>query len=82
MTEHTETKAPRRLQKCYELNRVIFLPHYTMPSWFVQPGMKLNNLNHDELVNVLITEKELQDRGATQIFMNLWHRPSIDLKGI
>jgi len=53
-----------------------------MPSWFVQPGMKLTGLNHDELVNVLISEKELQDAKATQIYLNLWHRPSIDLKGI
>lgn len=82
MTEHTETKAPRKLQKCYQIGEMIFLPHYTMPSWFVQPGMKLNNLSHDELVNVLISEKELQDAKATQIYLNLWHRPSIDLKGI
>lgn len=81
MAEHIEP-AERTPQKCYVLGKITFLPHYTMPSWYVEPGMKLNHLTHDELVNTLHTEADLKAAGAQMIYLPLWHRPSIDLKGV
>ena len=79
--EEYQVPAERSPQKCYVLGKITFLPHYTMPSWYVEPGMKLNHLTYDELLMTLHTEDDLKAAGAQMIFLPLWQRPSIDIKG-
>ena len=77
--EHN-TPAPTFNQKCYELHGIVYLPHYSMPSRFVAPGMKLKDLTAEETIAKTYSESELWDAGANLIKLPLWHRPSIDLK--
>jgi hypothetical protein len=80
-SEHN-TPAPTYPQKCYQIKNITYLPHYAMPSRYVAPGMKLNHLDLNETINATFSEQELKDAGAQVIYLPLWHRPSIDLKGI
>lgn len=77
--EHN-TPAPTFQQKCYQLHEIIYVPHYSMPSRFVSPGMKLKDLTAEETISKTYSESELRENGAKMITLPLWHRPSIDLK--
>jgi hypothetical protein len=77
-----EVKIPTELvpQKCYLLGRITYLPHYSMPEYFVAPGMDLDGLSFDDLVQKLYLKQELMDAGAMEIMLPLWPRTSFNIK--
>ncbi len=70
------------MQTCFKKGNIVFLPHYTMPSYYVAPGMELEGLTYDELVNVLYTEEDFRKMGAFKTSVALWPRASLSLNPI
>jgi hypothetical protein len=70
------------MQTVYKKGNIVFLPHYSMPSYFVAPGMDLEGLTYDELINTLYTEEDFKKMGAFKTSLPLWPRPSINIKPI
>lgn len=71
--------AKREPQACFILNNIIYLPHYTMPDYFVAPGMNLDGMSHDDLVNNLYTVEDLVQMGAIASLLPLWPRTSMNI---
>ena len=59
------------VSKCYVLNDILYLPHYTSPGVYVKPGyqdgMRIQTGGSVE-------EKDLPQAGATIKVEMLWHR--------
>lgn len=74
--------AEREPQTCYILKNITYLPHYTMPDYFVAPGMKLDGMKYDDLVNHLYTKEDLISMGAMAFMLPLWPRTSMNIAPI
>lgn len=71
--------AEREPQTCFILGKITYLPHYTMPDYFVAPGMDLEGMKYDDLVNYLYTKEDLIAMKAMAVMLPLWSRTSVNI---
>ena len=70
LPKNTASAAETSLQTAYAIKSILYLPHYTVPGLFVQPGMT----GRDLPTNKLIKETTLVKRGANRIELELLTR--------
>lgn len=74
MTLYFDGKADLFETKCYKLGQIIYVPHYSFPGLWAQPGytdgIRRSSGNY-------LTERDLLMVGAVQVTHMLWSRPKL-----